>query len=372
MKQLSPELLIDLDIIRENTLKLKNLTTNKSKFMAILKSDAYGHNIKKVSKAIDDIVDGYGVVKLEEAKKLREVSDKKILLMQGIYNEDDLLNLQKYNTLTVKNIRKKLADDLDEAQYNTYKEFYDYYKGGFTKSQNTLAGLKKTQKNIKLLIGGTSNYSDKEMMLAEAKGNLKKIIDTNEQTLEYKTLVDEFKFMTDVKTIDDLKNIIKSRMFWADTWAISALERLYNVKFIILSKKHFLENEIENVLQCGESDKIIQEKGIFEPKYYIITDYIMDEHYKLIREWMNENPDFKEVDSKQDYFAHIIKECGAKFDNISDKLVKKICNNIRLNEDQQNEQIKDVLLSLGVKRYCCKMRIFTCKNMVDEIQPSKK
>ena len=72
MKQLSPELLIDLDLIRENTLKLKNLTNNKSKFMAILKSDAYGHNIKKVSKAIDNIVDGYGVVKLEEAKKLRE------------------------------------------------------------------------------------------------------------------------------------------------------------------------------------------------------------------------------------------------------------------------------------------------------------
>ena len=31
MKQLSPELLIDLDLIRENTLKLKNLTTNHSK-----------------------------------------------------------------------------------------------------------------------------------------------------------------------------------------------------------------------------------------------------------------------------------------------------------------------------------------------------
>ena len=37
MKQLSPELLIDLNLIRENTLKLKNLTTNNSKFMAILK-----------------------------------------------------------------------------------------------------------------------------------------------------------------------------------------------------------------------------------------------------------------------------------------------------------------------------------------------
>ena len=67
--------------------------------------------------------------------------------------------------------------------------------------------------------------------------------------------------------------------------------------------------------------------------------------------------------------------CGFFIGNVVEKYEsekKKICNNIRLNEDQQNEQIKDVLLSLGVKRYCCKMRIFTCKNMVDEIQPSRK
>jgi len=60
---------------------------------------------------------------------------------------------------------------------------------------------------------------------------------------------------------------------------------------------------------------------------------LSNEHYKLIREWMNENPDFKEVDSKQDYFAHLLKECGTKFDNISDKIVKKICNNSQLKDD---------------------------------------
>ena len=36
------------------------------------------------------------------------------------------------------------------------------------------------------------------------------------------------------------------------------------------------------VLQCGEADKKLQEKGIFEPSYYIITDYIKGVHYKLI------------------------------------------------------------------------------------------
>ena len=56
-------------------------------------------------------------------------------------------------------------------------------------------------------------------------------------------------------------------------------------------------------------------------------------HFKLIKEWMDENPDFKENESKQDYFARILKECGANLDNISDKVVKKICNNSHLKDD---------------------------------------
>ena len=57
---------------------------------------------------------------------------------------------------------------------------------------------------------------------------------------------------------------------------------------------------------------------------------------------MDENPDFKEVDEKQDYFARILKECGATFDNISDKVVKKICNNIHLKEDLK--ELDDILI----------------------------
>ena len=49
-----------------------------------------------------------------------------------------------------------------------------------------------------------------------------------------------------------------------------------------------------------------------------------------------------------------------------------ICNNNKLNEKQQALEIQKVINSLGIKRYCCKMRILTCKDMVEEIQPTKK
>tara|TARA_B100000780_G_scaffold68163_2_gene45089 strand:+ start:3689 stop:5740 length:2052 start_codon:yes stop_codon:yes gene_type:complete len=194
------------------------------------------------------------------------------------------LNLEKYHTISVKNIRKKLADDLDEEQFNTYMEFYNYYKGGLKKTQETMGGLKKMHKNFKLMIGGTSNTSEKSRMLEEAKSNLQRVLDSNEEIKEFQELTEELDFMKDVKTIDDLRNIIMTKKYWADTWAISTLERLYNVKFIILAQDNFNEKQELNpeVLQCGEADKKLQKKEIFEPDYYIITNYEIGSHYQLI------------------------------------------------------------------------------------------
>ena len=56
-------------------------------------------------------------------------------------------------------------------------------------------------------------------------------------------------------------------------------------------------------------------------------------HFKLIKEWMNDNPDFKEVEQKQDYFAHLLRTCGANIDNVSDKVVKKICSSTHLKDE---------------------------------------
>ena len=67
--------------------------------------------------------------------------------------------------------------------------------------------------------------------------------------------------------------------------------------------------------------------------------------------------------------------CGFFIGNVVEKYEiekSKICNNIRLTEKQQGEEIQKAINKLGLKRYCCKMRVLTCKNMVEEIQPIKK
>jgi predicted NAD-dependent protein-ADP-ribosyltransferase YbiA (DUF1768 family) len=88
--------------------------------------------------------------------------------------------------------------------------------------------------------------------------------------------------MKDLDTLDKFSDFIKTCAFWADTWAISTIERLYNVKIILLSKQGYESGDKDNVLNCGQlNDTILESRGIFEPKYYIMMSYTGD-HYELI------------------------------------------------------------------------------------------
>ena len=91
------ELIIDGNLLRGNISYLKNNLKDNSKFMAVIKSDAYGHLIENVVGDIEDIVDGYGVVRMDEAKKIRKLSNKKVLLMQGVYSSKDYSEANNLN-----------------------------------------------------------------------------------------------------------------------------------------------------------------------------------------------------------------------------------------------------------------------------------
>ena len=69
MTTLSTQLEIDPSIIKSNISFLKNKIKKSSNLMAIIKSDAYGHILSNIVSDIDDQVDGYGVVRFEEAMK---------------------------------------------------------------------------------------------------------------------------------------------------------------------------------------------------------------------------------------------------------------------------------------------------------------
>ena len=53
------------------------------------------------------------------------------------------------------------------------------------------------------------------------------------------------------------------------------------IKFIILSERAYIENDLHNVLICGESNKEHVKKGKFNPDYYIVTTF-SGNHYQLV------------------------------------------------------------------------------------------
>ena len=49
---------------------------------------------------------------------------------------------------------------------------------------------------------------------------------------------------------------------------------------------------------------------------------------------------------------------------------EKICNNPTLCNEERDELISKLILSLKLRRYCCKMRILTYKDLIKDIIPA--
>ena len=97
----SAELIIDSSKIISNIAHLKSFKSSESKFMFIVKSNAYGHSLKEIVKNLESHVDAFGVVRMEEAILVREASSKPILLMKGIYTDHEIDEAVKNNIQVV-------------------------------------------------------------------------------------------------------------------------------------------------------------------------------------------------------------------------------------------------------------------------------
>lgn len=187
-----------------------------------------------------------------------------------------------YQQTTITKIRNKLAIEATETIYQNYKEQYDMYNAALIKETND---IKEFAKEYEMLKSQMQNIVEREKQI-EILNQAKMIKEKHDQLLKEKKitnqLLQEYKFMKGIKTLKEFQEKIRKCDFWADTWAISTLERILNIKFIILSSENYQNNDIKNVVQCGQlNDVILENKGIFTPEYYIIIEHT-GTHYKLI------------------------------------------------------------------------------------------
>jgi len=183
---------------------------------------------------------------------------------------------------TVDKLRELLSNELTEDVFNEYRGLYIIIENSILESQNVIKTLTETNKVLKNRIKNVITRKDAEELIKQANENdtrmkqLKLSLKEDQDDLKY-----NLGFMKDIDTMDKFKNYIRTSNYWADTWAISTLEYKLNVKIIIMSEEAYDDGSLDSVLNCGEVNKNIEEKGAFSPEYYIVTSYT-GKHYKLI------------------------------------------------------------------------------------------
>ena len=248
---------------------------------------------------------------------------------------------------TVTKLRAILSDEVTENMFQEYRSIYNAFNGQCQELDSELKTLKKTIQTLKSRSDKSTNKEENKSILDEANTVVEKYKQLTLEKKDAKQLLTEFEYMKDLNTIDAFKTYIKSSSFWADTWAISTIERVLNIKIIILSEMAYKNGDLDSVLNCGQlNDTDLERQGNFKPDYYIMTSYT-GSHYTLITYKDKRILKFSEV--PYDIKALIINKCmernSGPYYLIQDLRNFKIKIGLNANEGEPQESEDDYINS---------------------------
>ena len=183
---------------------------------------------------------------------------------------------------SVAKLRNKLSKEATEEVFLNYKEQFDMYNTTLLEDTNKIRELEAEYITLQQKFGSVIDRNEQKLI----SENAKKVKAEHDRLVHEKKvtsqMLHEYKFMKKVDTLEKFKAILKKCDFWGDTWAISTLERILNIKFIILSSEAYRKEDTKNILNCGQlNDTILENAGMFNPEFYVIIDHTGD-HYRLI------------------------------------------------------------------------------------------
>ena len=183
---------------------------------------------------------------------------------------------------SVVKLRNKLSKEATEEVFLNYKEQFDMYNTTLLEDTNKIRELEAEYIMLQQKFGSVIDRNEQKLI----SENAKKVKAEHDRLVHEKKvtsqMLHEYKFMKKVDTLEKFKSILKKCDFWGDTWAISTLERILNIKFIILSSEAYRKEDTKNILNCGQlNDTVLENAGMFNPEFYVIIDHTGD-HYRLI------------------------------------------------------------------------------------------
>lgn len=106
---------IDFDALRHNYLRTRELAGG-ARMWAVIKANAYGHGIMRIARGLSTLADGFALLDLEDAVRLREAGiSQPILLLEGFFSARDLPEIAARRLSTVVHTAEQL-DWLESAQ----------------------------------------------------------------------------------------------------------------------------------------------------------------------------------------------------------------------------------------------------------------
>lgn len=212
---------------------------------------------------------------------------------------------------SVEKLRAVLADELTDDVFQSYRAIYLGFQDEIMQLDQEMTKTKQTINEYKKRVKGADvTAADTKSLIAKAAEMSNEYNEAKKKKADTEALQKDYAgYIKDVDTLEKMRNYIKTPNFWADTWAISTLERVLNVKFVILSETAFADSDMDGVIQCGEIDKRLQERQQFTPDYYIIASYTGN-HYRLVSYKQRKIMQFREV--PYDIKVLILNKCLAK------------------------------------------------------------
>jgi predicted NAD-dependent protein-ADP-ribosyltransferase YbiA (DUF1768 family) len=192
--------------------------------------------------------------------------------------------LQIGQKTTVAKLRAILAAEVNDTIFNRYRTLYVELSGAIKDFEKERENIKKIiEKDLKKRAIQVKTDKEKlNVIAAEVKDLQQKRKDLGANISEIQAIISEsIGNMEGIDTIEKFREYVQTTSYWADDWAISTIEKVLNIKVIILSEQSFLDESEHSVLKCNIFDEEIAKKGIFTPNYYIMTTY-SGNHYRLI------------------------------------------------------------------------------------------